>query len=181
MHLQMWTPLCFLQLRWCHVFMLFEFLIRCLWPEQLQMRPHTDGPSAAVCCCFTLLQLLICESNCFQQTEAVSDSFYQNVSENILCDSQDTSMISILPEKLDWLPTFPISSRERLSVIPSPNSIWQLRRFSCFSKLLSSCQLRRESPRSPVLCRLRRRTASRPWLQLYAAKPPPLLKMADVE
>lgn len=102
-------------------------------------------------------------------------------------------MISMLPEKLDWLPTLTSSSRERLSDMPSPNSIWQERLFSCFSKVLSSCQLRRESPRSPLLCLPRRRTDSRlgpmprPLPPPGPAPPPPpqpyaaALKMAEVE
>ena len=65
-------------------------------------------------------------------------------------------MISMLPEKLDWLPTLPSSSRDRFSdLMLSPNSIWQLRRLNCFSKGLSSCQLRRESALSPGLWRRR--------------------------
>lgn len=70
--------------------------------------------------------------------------------------SQETSMISMLPEKLDWLPTFPSSSRDLFSdMMLSPNSIWQLLRLNCFSKGLSSCQLRRESALSLGFCRLR--------------------------
>lgn len=37
--------------------------------------------------------------------------------------AQDTSIISMLPEKVDWLPTLPKSSRDLLSTSPSPNSI----------------------------------------------------------
>lgn len=36
---------------------------------------------------------------------------------------QDTSMISMLPEKLDCLPILPSSSRVRVSEMPSSNSI----------------------------------------------------------
>lgn len=36
---------------------------------------------------------------------------------------QDTSMISMLPEKLDCFPILPSSSRDRLSEMPSSNSI----------------------------------------------------------
>lgn len=36
---------------------------------------------------------------------------------------QDTSMISMLPEKLDCFPIFPSSSRDRVSEMPSSNSI----------------------------------------------------------
>ena len=50
---------------------------------------------------------------------------------SIIC--QDTSMISMLPEKLDCFPIFPSSSRDRVSEMPSSNSIWQLRRLNCFS------------------------------------------------
>lgn len=46
---------------------------------------------------------------------------------------QETSMISMLPEKLDCLPILPSSSRVRVSEIPSSNSIWQLRRLNCLS------------------------------------------------
>lgn len=70
--------------------------------------------------------------------------------------TQETSMISMLPEKLDWLPTLPSSSRDLFSdMMLSPNSIWQLLRLNCFSKGLSSCQLRRESTLSLGFCRLR--------------------------
>lgn len=40
---------------------------------------------------------------------------------SIIC--QDTSMISMLPEKLDCFPIFPSSSRDRVSEMPSSNSI----------------------------------------------------------
>lgn len=72
-------------------------------------------------------------------------------------------MISMLPEKLDCLPSLPSSSRECVSEMPSSNSIWQLRRLNCLSTTLlppaaepaveeeeeeeevSSCQLPRKS------------------------------------
>lgn len=49
----------------------------------------------------------------------------------IIC--QDTSMISMLPEKLDCFPILPSSSRDRVSEMLSSNSIWQLRRLNCLS------------------------------------------------
>ncbi len=71
-------------------------------------------------------------------------------------------MISRLPEKLDCLLIFPSSSLERVSDMPSSNSIWQLRRLNCLSAALevgaSSCQLPLESRGSPTFSR--RRTAS---------------------
>lgn len=45
-------------------------------------------------------------------------------------------MISMLPEKLDCLPSLPSSSRECVSEMPSSNSIWQLRRLNCLSTTL---------------------------------------------
>lgn len=60
-------------------------------------------------------------------------------------ECQDTSMISMLPEKLDCLLILPSSSRALPSDMVSSNSIWQLLRLNCFSAPASSCQLCRPS------------------------------------
>lgn len=88
-------------------------------------------------------------------------------------------MISMLPEKLDCLPSLPSSSRECVSEMPSSNSIWQLSRLNCLSTTLlppateaaaadeeeeevSSCQLPRESLPSRALSRSCTRSSPEP-------------------